>query len=812
MTNHWIDIKNADVILVMGSNIAENHPIGMKWVMEAKEKRNAKLIVADPRFTRTAAVADLYVPLRPGTDIAVYGGLINYILENNLYFEDYVVEYTNASFLVNPDFKLPNDLDGLFSGFDPKTRKYDKATWAYQKDEKGVVLKDKTLQDPNCVFQLLKKHYSRYTVDMVSKISGTPKEKLLKLYKLYASTGKPDKAAVILYAMGATQHTVGTQYIRAMTIIQFLLGNVGIAGGGIGALRGESNVQGSTDHGLLFHIYPGYLKTVNSTFKDLKTYLEKSTPKYADPKSVNWWSNYPKYFVSLLKAFYGDNATEKNDFGFNYLPKAEDGKNYSWLYLFDAMSKGEIKGFFAWGQNPACSGANSNKVRNALTKLDWMVAVNIFDNETASFWRGPGMNPKDINTEVFLLPCAVFSEKEGSVTNSGRWAQWRYKANDAPGEAKPDAEIINELFIKIRNLYKKEGGKFPAPILNLNWNYGKDKVDIHSVAKEINGYWTKDKEIEDKAKGTKTVYKKGTQVTAFPLLQADGSTACGNWLYCQSYNDKGNNMAKRDDTDNSGIGLYSNYAWAWPVNRRILYNRASVDLDGEPLDPERAVIQWDGKKWVGDVPDGPAPPLSDEKAGKYPFIMKVEGVGAIFGPGLADGPFPEHYEPLECPVERNLMSKQKVNPVAKVFDQKALKDVFASCDPRFPHVATTYRVTEHWQTGVMTRRLPWLLELQPQLFVEIGKELAEIKKIKSGDKVKVSTIRGEVTGIAIVTSRIPVYMLGEQKVFMIGLPWCYGWLTPKDAGDSANLLTPSAGDANTAIPESKAFMANVEKV
>lgn len=811
MTNHWIDIKNADVILVMGSNIAENHPIGMKWVMEAQEKRGAKLIVADPRFTRTAAVSDLYVPLRPGTDIAVYGGLINYILENNLYFEDYVVEYTNASFLVNPDFKMPGDLDGLFSGFDQKMGKYDKSTWAYQRDENGVVLKDRTLQDPNCVFQLLKKHYTRYNLDLVSKVSGTPKDKLVQLYKLYASTGKPNRSAVILYAMGATQHTVGTQYIRAMTIVQFLLGNVGVAGGGIGALRGESNVQGSTDHGILFHIYPGYLKTVKSSFQDLKTYLEKNTPKYADTKSVNWWSNYPKYFVSFMKAMYGDAATEKNNFAFNYLPKTEDGKNYSWLFLFDAMAKGEIKGFFAWGQNPACSGANSNKVRNALSKLDWLVTVNIFDNETASFWKGPGMNPKDINTEVFLLPCSVFSEKEGSVTNSGRWAQWRYKANDAPGEAKPDAEIINELFIRIKNLYKKEKGKFPDPILNLNWNYGKDKVDIHLVAKEINGYWTRDKDIEDKAKGTKTTYKKGTQVTAFPLLQADGSTACGNWLYCQSYNDKGNNMARKDDTDASGIGFYSNYAWCWPVNRRILYNRASVDLAGEPLDPQRPVIYWNGKKWVGDVPDGAAPPLSDEK-GTYPFIMKVEGVGAIFGPGLADGPFPEHYEPLECPVEKNMFSGQRVNPVAKIFEQKTLKDVFASGDPRFPYVATTYRVTEHWQTGVMTRRLPLLLELQPQLFVEIGKELADIKKIKNGDKVKVSTARGEVTGVAIVTPRLSSYMLGEQKVFMIGLPWCYGWLTPKDAGDSANLLTPSVGDANTAIPESKAFMANVEKV
>lgn len=812
MTNHWIDFKNADVILVMGSNIAENHPVGMKWVMEAKEKRGATLIVVDPRVTRTAAVADMYLPIRPGTDIAVYGGLINYILENNLYFEDYVKNYTNATFLVNPDFKMPGDLDGLFSGFDPKTRKYDKATWSFQKDETGKVIKDMSLQDPNCVFQLLKKHYSRYTPDMVSKISGIPKDKLIKFYKLYASTGKPDKAGVIAYAMGATQHTVGTQYIRAMAIVQLLLGNVGIAGGGIAALRGESNVQGSTDHALLFHIYPGYLKIVTSEFKDLKTYLEKNTPKYSDPMSANWWQNYPKYFISFLKAMYGDYASDKNDYCFNYLPKVEKGKNYSWLYLFDAMAKGEIKGFFAWGQNPACGSANAGKVRKALANLDWMVAVNLFDNETASFWRGPEMNPKDIKTEVFLLPAAVFCEKEGSITNSGRWAQWKDKAVEPYGECKPDADIINSLFLKIRELYKKEKGAFPNPILHLNWNYGKEKVDIHLVAREINGYWTKDKDIEDKAAKKVTTYKKGTQVPGFALLQADGSTACGNWLYCQSYNDKGNNMSRKGLDDPTGLGFYSNYSWCWPVNRRILYNRASVDLEGEPFDPERPVIRWDGKKWVGDVPDGPWPPMADEKNGKYPFIMKTEGMAYIFGPGLNDGPFPEHYEPLECPVERNLMSKQRINPVAALFESKTTKDVFATCDPRFPYVCTTYRVTEHWQTGVMTRRIKHLLEMQPQLFVEIGPELANIKKIKSGDKVRVMTIRGQVEGIAIVSKRIASYQLGEQKIHVIGLPWCFGWLTPKGAGDSANLLTPTVGDANTAIPESKAFMANIEKI
>ena len=812
MTNHWIDIKNADVILVMGSNIAENHPIGMKWVMEAMEKRNATLIVADPRFTRTAAVADLFVPIRPGTDIAVYGGLINYILENNLYFEDYVTDYTNASFLVNEDLELPGDNEGLFSGFDPKEKKYDKASWAFQKDDKGIVIKDKSLSDPDSVFQLMKLHYSRYTLDAVSSVSGTPKEKLAKFYKIFATTGKADKAATILYAMGATQHTVGTQNIRAMSIIQLLLGNIGMAGGGIGALRGESNVQGSTDHALLYHILPGYLKNVSSDFADLKTYLEKNTPKYADTTSVNWWSNYPKYFISLLKAMYGDNATEKNEFGFGYLPKIDTGKNYSWLNLFDTMAQGQIKGFFAWGQNPACSGANAGKVRKALANLDWMVAVNVFDNETASFFKGPGVNAKDIKTEVYLLPAAMFCEKEGSITNSGRWAQWRNKTGTVYAESRPDAEIINDLFLRLRELYKKEKGKYPDPIVKLNWNYGKEKVDVHAVAKEISGYWTKDKDIEDKAKGTVAKYKKGTQVTAFPLLQADGSTACGNWIYGQSYNDKGNNMARKDTSDPTGLGLFSGFAWAWPVNRRVLYNRASVDPNGDPFDPDRPILSWDGKKWLGDIPDGPAPPMSTEKTGKYPFIMKTEGMGSLYGPGLADGPFPEHYEPLECPLEKNLISNQRINPVVKLFTQKNLGDQYLSCDMRYPIVATTYRVSEHWQTGVMTRRIPWLLELQPQQFVEMGTELAALRKIVSGDKVKVSSVRGSVEGVAIVTARMPSYHVGGQTVHMVGMPWCFGWQTPKGSGDSANLLTPTVGDANTSIPESKAFMVNIEKV
>jgi formate dehydrogenase major subunit len=636
MTNHWIDIRNADVILMMGGNPAENHPVSFKWVMWAKKNYGATIISADPRFTRSSSKADIYAPLRSGTDIAFLNGMINYIFENNLIDDFYVKHYTNAPFLVNTKFKMPGDLDGVFSGYDAKNRKYDKSAWKFQTDADGVVKKDMSLQNPFCVFQLLKKHASRYTMDMVSNITGTPKNKLLKIYKAYTSTAGPKKAGTIMYAMGWTQHTVGTQNIRNMAMIQLLLGNMGVAGGGVNALRGESNVQGSTDHCLLFHILPGYLKTPRAKDTTLKAYNDHYTPKTKEPMSANWWGNYPKYSVSLLKAHYGKNARKDNDFGYSWLPKLDDGQNASWLMLFDVMYKGQFEGFFAWGMNPTCSGANAGKVREALTKLKWMVNVNLFDNETGSFWRGPGVDPKKINTEVFQLPCACFLEKEGSITNSGRWAQWRYKAVNAPGKAMPDSEIIDALFWRVKRLYEKEGGTYKDPIIKLDWNYGgKGKINAHEIAKEINGYFLEDKEVKGK------VYTRGTLVPSFGFLQADGSTSSGNWLYSASYTEKGNMMARRGQKDPTGIGLYSEWSWCWPVNRRIIYNRASVDENGNPRNPKKPVIAWNGTKWVGDVPDGGWPPLSNKAKTKLAFIMKPHGVGHIFGPGRADGPFPE---------------------------------------------------------------------------------------------------------------------------------------------------------------------------
>ena len=788
MTNHWIDIGNSDCILVMGSNAAENHPISMKWVGKAMEN-GATLLSVDPRFTRTSAKADCYTALRSGTDIAFLGGMSNYIIRNQLYLRECLACSTNASFILGKKYGFK---DGLFAGYNKKTGSYDKSYWAFEKDKEGNPKRDHSLKNSRCVFQQLKKHFSRYNLKKVSAITGTPTADLEKVYKTYAASGEKGKAATIMYAMGWTQHTVGVQNIRAMAMIQLLLGNMGVAGGGVNALRGESNVQGSTDHCLLWHIWPGYLKTARASNTSLDAYNKKWTPKTNDPLSANWWGNYPKYSVSFLKSMFGENATPSNGFGYEWMPKVDDGKTYSWLDLFDAMYRDEFTGFFAWGQNPACSGANSNKTREALTRLDWMVNVNLFENETGSFWKGPGMDPKQIKTEVFFLPCAASVEKEGSITNSGRWSQWRYKAADPPGDALPDGDIMVELMNKIRKLYRAEGGAFPEPILNLKWDYSTNgKYDSHKVAKEINGYFLADVKVKGK------MYRAGTLVPSFAFLQSDGTTSSGNWLYCQSYTAKGNMAARRSTQDKSGIGLYSEWSWCWPVNRRIIYNRASVDRYGKPWDKEHPVISWTGKGWAGDVPDGGWPPMltADGKLNpktKYPFIMKPAGHAHVFGPGRADGPFPEHYEPLECPIEKNLMSGQFINPTIKEFGTAA--DSRATCDPRYPIVGTTYRVTEHWQTGLMTRWQPWLVEAQPQSFCEMSHELAKLKGIKNGDKVTVESARGKVEAVAIVTIRFKPFKIAGTTIHQVGLPWCFGWVTPKDGGDSSNLLTPSIGD------------------
>ena len=549
--------------------------------------------------------------------------MINYIIEKNKYFKDYVDNYTNASYIVGDkyDFK-----DGLFSGYNKESRKYDASTWAFKRDDKGVPEKDPSLQNPRCVFQLMKAHYSRYKPEKVSEITGTPVADLIKVYEMYSSTGVPDKAGSVLYALGWTHHTFGTQIIRTSAIIQLLLGNIGIAGGGINALRGQPNVQGSTDGCLLFHLIPGYLKVPRSSKPTLEAYLKDITPKTGEPQSANWQQNYPKYMTSLLKSFFGDKAVKENEFGYAWLPKADDGVSYSWLDIFDEMYRGKIKGMFLWSQNPAGSAPNTNKVVKGLSNLDWLVHANIFNNESASFWHGPGLDPKKIKTEVFLLPSACSVERDGSLTNSARLAQWRYKAAEPPGEAIADGEMVNRLVLKLKELYQKEGGKFPEPIMNLKWDYQDDKgrFDAHKMAKECNGYFLTDITLKDPT-GKDVSFKKGDLVPTFGYLQADGSTSSGNWIYCASYTNAGNMMARRGKEDPTGLGLFPNWAWVWPVNRRIIYNRASCDLNGQPWNPKRPLLKWEDGKWVGDVPDGPWPPMSDKEKGKLPFIMKPDG-------------------------------------------------------------------------------------------------------------------------------------------------------------------------------------------
>jgi formate dehydrogenase-N alpha subunit len=819
MTNHWNDIANADCILVIGGNPAENHPAAFGHITKAMQK-GVPLVVVDPRITRSAAKADIYAPMRSGTDIAFTDGMIKYVMDDieknpQNYNLTYITEYTNASYLVNPDFKGPVQLDGLFSDYagvlnetDNSKRKYNKSvnlngwqtipeTWSYKTDSNGVPLRDKTLKDPNCVYQIMKREFAAYTPEQVNAITGTPADTFLKVCQTYASTGQVGKSGTILYAMGTTQHTYGTQNIRSYTILQLLLGNIGLAGGGINAMRGESNVQGSTDHCLLFHILPGYLKVFQNTDTSLDVYLKRVTPTTDDPLSLNWWSNTPKYVVSLLKTWYGDAATKDNQFGYHYLPKIQAGVNYSWIPIFENMVAGKIKGCLCWGQNPAVGGPDSNLERQALGQLDWLVVTDIWHTETSDFWERPGVNPADIKTEVFLLPALNSFEKEGSVTNSGRWSQWRYKAADGPPNAEEDSWMLTKLAMKLKDLYSNAGGPNAEAITNLTWDYG-DPPDARSIAKEINGY----------------DLTTGKLLDSFTGLKDDGTTTSGNWLYCNSYvePDKepdapipGNRASLRSRVPGPfDIELFPKWAWSWPVNRRIIYNRASVDLDGNPWEPNKPVIEWDAsaKKWIGDVPDGGAPPMN--QGGYKPFIMLADGLSHLFGPGLADGPLPVHYEPWESPIQ-NPAYKQQSNPAFYIWrpaEQASPSD--------FPIVATTYRVCEMWLGGQMTRNSPWLVEMMPEPFIEISEELAADKGIANGDYAIVTSTRGQVRMKAVVTKRFKPFQMNGTKVHQIGVVYHWGYVG-LSTGDSGNILTPEVGDANTMIPEYKAFLCNVSR-
>ncbi len=785
MTNHWNDLQHTDVAMIIGANPAENHPISFRWLLKARE-RGAKIISVDPRFTRTSSQADMYAPLRSGTDIAFIGGLINYAIENNLVHKEYVANYTNAAFLLDEGFGYD---DGLFTGYDEAERKYDKSAWSFQKDEEGNIKKDLTLKNPRTVYQVIKKHYARYDAETVANVVGMPKEDFLKVAELFCSTGAVEKTGTIMYAMGTTQHTVGTQNVRSYAMLQLLLGNIGRPGGGVNALRGESNVQGSTDFALLYHILPGYIGTPTAIpeHSTLEKYLEKETP------ASGYWSNKPKFMVSLLKAFYGPNGTKANEFGYQYLAKGN--KNYSHISLFEAMYAGQMKGMFAFGTNPVVGGPNAGKEKDALSKLDWLVAADLWETETASFWqKEAGSNPSKIKTEVFLLPAAASYEKEGTVSNSGRWMQYRWKAIEPKGESKADLEIINMLALRLKKMYKSGSTLADKPVQALYWNYGHgDHPEIDLVSKEINGYDT----------------KTGKLVENFTKLADDGSTCSGNWIYSGFYPEEGKNLSKRRDNKDTGMGNFLNWSFAWPVNRRILYNRASADLNGKPWAKDKENIWWDPakKEWTGhDVPDFGKTKAPSDPGGKDPFIMLADGVGSIFSSAPADGPFPEHYEPFESPVP-NAFSSQEINPTIKIWTGKH-NPKGASKD--FPIVATTYRVTEHWQSGAMTRNQEWLSELMPHMFVEMSEELAKEKGIKNKDKIFISSARGEIEALAMVTKRFKPYTVRGEKIHQVGMPWHFGY-KGFVTGGTANRLTPHIGDANTMIPEYKAFLCNIRR-
>lgn len=525
MTNTWMDIKNANVILVMGGNAAEAHPVGFKWVIEAKARNKAKLIVVDPRFNRTASVADYYAPIRSGTDIAFLNGVIRYLLERGAIHHDYVKAYTNATFIVREDFKFE---DGLFSGYDAKEHKYDKSSWAYELDANGFAKVDETLKHPRCVLNLLKAHVDRYTPEVVSRITGTPQQQFLEICAMLSSTAAPDRTLTCLYALGWTQHSIGAQNIRALAILQLLLGNIGMPGGGVNALRGHSNIQGLSDLGLMSDLLPGYMTMPKDEDVDLDTYLGKRTPKLLRPGQMNYFANYPKFFVSLMKAWYGPSATRDNAFAYDWLPKLD--KVYDGLRVFDMMHAGQITGYFCQGFNPLASFPDSNKLTVALSRLKYLVVMDPLATETSEFWKNHGeshdIDPAQIQTEVFRLPTTLFAEEDGALVNSSRWLQWHWKGAEPPGECRTDIAIMSELFLKLREMYAREGGAFPDPILNLHWPYhDAAEPSAEEIAKEYNGYALAD--IVDPKDKSKVLVKKGQQLSSFAQLTDDGSTACG---------------------------------------------------------------------------------------------------------------------------------------------------------------------------------------------------------------------------------------------------------------------------------------------
>jgi formate dehydrogenase major subunit len=805
MTNAWTDIKNTDLVVIMGGNAAEAHPCGFKWVVEAKANRGAKLIVVDPRFTRSASVADFYAPIRQGSDIAFLLGVINYCIQNDKVQWDYVKAFTNATYVVRDGFAYQ---DGLFSGYDEAKRSYDKSTWEYEFDADGFAVVDDTLQNPRCVWNLLKSHAAVYTPEMVERICGTPKEKFLKVAEMVAETSATNKTMTSMYALGWTQHSKGSQNIRAMAMLQLILGNIGVRGGGMNALRGHSNIQGLTDVGLMSNLIPGYLTLPTDKEVDFTTYMSTRGFKPLRPNQTSYWQNYKKFFVSFLKSMWGDAATAENDFAYDYLPKM-DVPSYDVLRAFELMNQGKMNGYFCQGFNPLLAFPNRQKVTEALSKLKFLVTMDPLETETSRFWENHGehndVDTASIQTEVFQLPSTCFAEDEGSLTNSGRWLQWHWPGGTPPGEARTDVWIMTQIYLRLKDLYAKEGGAFPDPILNLQWPY-KNPEDPASeeIAREINGSALAD--VPDPNDPTKLLLEKGKQVVSFAALRDDGTTACGCWIYSGCFNEAGNNMARRDNTDPDDTGLFPKWTFSWPVNRRILYNRASADLNGKAWDPSRKIIEWNGEKWSGyDVPDI-APTAKPDVVG--PFIMNQEGIARLFVRGtMVDGPFPAHYEPFESPIENPVAPKIRGNPAARVFkdDMEQFGDA-----KKFPYAATSYRLTEHFHYWTKHNRVNAML--QPEFFVEISEQLAQEKGIQPGGWVRVWSNRGSVKAKAVVTKRIRTLICDGKPVHVIGIPLHWGFTGVARKGFGPNSLSPFVGDANIQTPEYKAFLVDIEPI
>jgi len=809
MTNHWVDIRNADVILVMGGNAAEAHPCGFKWVTEAKAHNKAYFMVVDPRFNRSASVADFYAPTRSGADIVFLGGVINYLITNDKIHHEYVKAYTDFTFIVREDFQFD---EGVFSGYDEAKRQYDKTSWDYELGEDGYVKTDPTLQHPRCVYQLMKAHYASYTPEKVESVCGTPKAKFLHVCEKLASTAVPGRAATILYALGWTQHSTGAQTLRTGAMVQLLLGNIGVAGGGMNALRGHSNIQGLTDLGLLSASLPGYLTLPREAEQDYGAYIATRTQKPLRPGQMSYWQNYPKFHVSLMKSWFGPAATADNNWAYDWLPKLD--KEYDMLQIFELMNEGKVNGYMAQGFNPIASLANSNRVRSGLAKLKFLVVMDPLATETSEFWKNYGehndIDTASVQTEVFRLPTTCFAEEFGAVVSSSRVLQWHWKAAEPPGEARTDIQIMTALHMRMKAMYAKEGGKFHEPITHLWWPYAEaHEPSPEEVARELNG-WALTDQVDPKDP-TKVTRKAGEQLVSFGELKDDGSTMSGCWIYTGSWTPAGNQMARRDNSDPTGIGNTLNWAWAWPANRRVLYNRASCDPAGQPWNHERVLIKWNGKAWVGpDVPDMGVNLAPETGAG--PFIMNPEGVARFFArKGMNEGPFPTHYEPFDTPVGYNPMypknPKATNSPAARVF-----KDVWPTFGKaaEFPHVGTTYRLTEHFHFWTKHAHLNAII--QPEQFVEIGEALAKELGIAHGDRVKVSSKRGYVKAVAVVTKRIKALTIEGKTVHHVGIPIHWGFKGLTKPGFLANNLTPTVGDGNSQTPAVKTFLVKVEKV